>query len=138
MIVLFISRWPICTCASSGGLKPASNSIKPSRLATKQDEKVYIYFLRGALAERQKHYDDAEVQFRKVLAIDPNNSMTLNYLGYMQADRGVKLDEALTMIQQAVKQEPQNYAYLDSLGWAYLQARPISIGGRQPASRNRA
>ena len=90
-------------------------------LATKQDDKVYIYFLRGALAERQKHYDEAEEQFRKVLAIDPNNSMTLNYLGYMQADRGVKLDEALAMIQKAVKEEPQNYAYLDSLGWAYFK-----------------
>jgi len=90
-------------------------------LATKQDDKWYIYFLRGALAERQRHYDEAEVQFRKVLAIDPNNSMTLNYLGYMQADRGVKLDEALSMIQQAVKEEPQNYAYLDSLGWAYFK-----------------
>jgi tetratricopeptide (TPR) repeat protein len=90
-------------------------------LAAKQDDRVYIYFLRGALAERQKHYDEAEVQFRKVLAIDPNNSMTLNYLGYMQADRGVKLDEALTMIQKAVQEEPQNYAYLDSLGWAYFK-----------------
>ena len=90
-------------------------------LATKQDDKVYVYFLRGALAEHQKHYDDAEEQFRKVLAIDPNNSMTLNYLGYMQADRGVKLDEALAMIQKAVKEEPQNYAYLDSLGWAYFK-----------------
>jgi tetratricopeptide (TPR) repeat protein len=39
----------------------------------------------------------------------------------MQADRGVKLDEALAMIQQAVKEEPQNYAYLDSLGWAYFK-----------------
>jgi tetratricopeptide (TPR) repeat protein len=90
-------------------------------LSAKQDDKVYIYFLRGALAERQKHYDEAETQFRKVLAIDPDNSMTLNYLGYMQADRGVKLDEALTMIQKAVKEEPQNYAYLDSLGWAYFK-----------------
>ena len=39
----------------------------------------------------------------------------------MQADRGVKLDEALKMIQKAVKEEPQNYAYLDSLGWAYFK-----------------
>jgi tetratricopeptide (TPR) repeat protein len=90
-------------------------------LSTKQDDKIYIYFLRGALAERQKHYDEAEAQFRKILAVDPNNSMTLNYLGYMQADRGVKLDEALSMIQKAVKEEPQNYAYLDSLGWAYFK-----------------
>ncbi len=94
---------------------------KAEPLSTKQDDKIYIYFLRGALAERQKHYDEAEAQFRKILAIDPNNSMTLNYLGYMQADRGVKLDEALAMIQKAVKEEPQNYAYLDSLGWAYFK-----------------
>jgi tetratricopeptide (TPR) repeat protein len=90
-------------------------------LSSKQDDKIYIYFLRGALAERQKHYDEAEAEFRKILAIEPDNSMTLNYLGYMQADRGVKLDEALGMIQKAVKAEPQNYAYLDSLGWAYFK-----------------
>jgi tetratricopeptide (TPR) repeat protein len=94
---------------------------KAEPLSNKRDDQIYLYFLRGALAERQKHYDEAETQFRKILAIDPNNSMTLNYLGYMQADRGVKLDEALAMIQKAVKQEPQNYAYLDSLGWAYFR-----------------
>jgi tetratricopeptide (TPR) repeat protein len=86
-----------------------------------QDDKIYIYFLRGALAERQKHYDSAEEEFRKILAIDPNNSMTLNYLGYMLGDRGVKLDDALTMVQKAVQQEPQNGAYLDSLGWVYFK-----------------
>jgi tetratricopeptide (TPR) repeat protein len=86
-----------------------------------QDDKIYIYFLRGALDERQKHYDSAEEQFRKILAIDANNSMTLNYLGYMLADRGVKLDEALSMVQKAVQQDPQNGAYLDSLGWVYFK-----------------
>jgi tetratricopeptide (TPR) repeat protein len=90
-------------------------------LSTKQDDKIYIYFLRGALDERQKHYDSAEEQFRKILAIDSNNSMTLNYLGYMLADRGVKLDDALTMVQKAVQQDPQNGAYLDSLGWVYFK-----------------
>src|SRR5271168_4984354 len=86
-----------------------------------QDDKIYIYFLRGALDERQKHYDSAEEQFRKILALDSNNSMTLNYLGYMLADRGVKLDDALSMVQKAVQLEPQNGAYLDSLGWVYFK-----------------
>jgi tetratricopeptide (TPR) repeat protein len=86
-----------------------------------QDDKIYIYFLRGALAERQKHYDSAEEEFRKILAIDPSNSMTLNYLGYMLGDRGVKLDDALTMVQKAVQLDPQNGAYLDSLGWVYFK-----------------
>jgi len=102
--------------------KEAAEQIDAAEvLSTKQDDKIYIYFLRGALDERQKHYDSAEEQFRKILAIDNNNSMTLNYLGYMLADRGVKLDDALTMIQKAVQQDPQNGAYLDSLGWAYFK-----------------
>jgi tetratricopeptide (TPR) repeat protein len=92
-----------------------------SPVAVSQDDKIYIYFLRGALDERQKRYDSAEEQFRKILAIDSSNSMTLNYLGYMLADRGVKLDDALTMVQKAVQQDPQNGAYLDSLGWVYFK-----------------
>ena len=90
-------------------------------LDAEQDDKIYIYFLRGALDERQKHYDAAEEEFRKILDIDRNNSMTLNYLGYMLADRGVKLNEALTMVQKAVQLDPQNGAYLDSLGWVYFK-----------------
>ena len=102
--------------------KEAADQIDAAEaLSTKQDDKIYIYFLRGALDERQKHYDSAEEQFRKILAIDPNNSMTLNYLGYMLGDRGVKLDEALTMVQKAVQLDPQNGAYLDSLGWVYFK-----------------
>lgn len=94
---------------------------KTEQLAAKPDDKVFVYFLRGAMEERQKHFDVAEEQFRKVLSIDPNNSMTLNYLGYMLADRGVKLTEALKDIQKAVELDPQNYAYLDSLGWAFYK-----------------
>ena len=59
--------------------------------------------------------------FRKVLAGDPQNATALNYLGYMLADRGVKLDEALGMIKKAVDLDPANGAYLDSLGWAYFK-----------------
>ncbi len=102
--------------------KEAGDEIDAAEaLSTKQDDKIYIYFLRGALDERQKHYDSAEEQFRKILAIDPNNSMTLNYLGYMLGDRGIRLDDALAMVQKAVQLDPQNGAYLDSLGWVYFK-----------------
>ena len=102
--------------------KDASDQLDlAEKSANRPEDKVYIDFLRGALEERQKHYEPAETAFRKVLAIDPNNSQTLNYLGYMLADRGVQLDDALHMIQKAVELDPQNYAYLDSLGWAYFK-----------------
>ncbi|HEX3436113.1 MAG TPA: tetratricopeptide repeat protein, partial [Pseudacidobacterium sp.] len=70
--------------------KDADEAIdKADTLSTKQDDKVNVLFERGELEERQKHYDQAEVYFRKVLDIDPNSAVTLNYLGYMLADRGV-------------------------------------------------
>jgi tetratricopeptide (TPR) repeat protein len=100
----------------------ASDAIdQADRLSTKTDDKFFVAFLRGTLYERQKLYDQAETEFRKALALDPNNSATLNYLGYMLADHGTKLEEALGMIKKAVELDPQNYAYLDSLGWAYFK-----------------
>jgi tetratricopeptide (TPR) repeat protein len=90
-------------------------------LANKPDEKLYVYFLRGSFYDRQKLYDEAEVQFRKALTIDPQNPTVLNYLGYMLADRGVRLPEAQVMIRKAVDLDPQNGAFLDSLGWVYYK-----------------
>lgn len=94
---------------------------KAEPLATKNDDKVYLDFLRGEWAERQHHIEPAERYFRQALALDPANAMTLNYLGYMLADKGVQLPEALKLIQQAVDQQPANGAYLDSLGWVYFK-----------------
>jgi tetratricopeptide (TPR) repeat protein len=94
---------------------------KADQLSTKPEEKDYVYFVAGSLYERQKKYDKAEEMFKKVLAGDPNNAVTLNYLGYMLADRGVRLDEALGYVKKAIQLDPQNGAYLDSLGWAYFK-----------------
>jgi tetratricopeptide (TPR) repeat protein len=98
---------------------------KAEQMSTKADEKAYIWFLRGDMYQRQKMFDQAEVEFKKVLSAtspsDPQSAATLNYLGYMNADRGVKLDESLNYIKQALALEPNNGAYLDSLGWAYFK-----------------
>ncbi len=94
---------------------------KAQALTTKQDDRIYLLFLRGELAERQKHYEPAEQFFRQVLDLDPSNALTLNYFGYMLADKGTRLPEALQLIRKAVEQEPMNGAYLDSLGWVYFK-----------------
>jgi tetratricopeptide (TPR) repeat protein len=98
---------------------------KADQLSTKTDDKAYVYFLRGDLYQRQKMFDQAEVEFKKVLSstppTDPQSAATLNYLGYMNADRGVRLEESLNFIKQALTFEPNNAAYLDSLGWAYFK-----------------
>jgi tetratricopeptide (TPR) repeat protein len=94
---------------------------KAGALTTKKEDNLYLLFLKGALAERQKHFEPAEQYFRQALDIDPANAMVLNYLGYMLADKGNRLPEALKMIRKAVQIEPMNGAYLDSLGWAYFK-----------------
>ena len=106
--------------------KEAEDALaKAEQFSTKNDDKAYVNFLRGDLYQRQKLYDQAETEFRKVLAstppTDPQAAATLNYLGYMNADRGVKLEESLSYIKQALSLEPSNGAYLDSLGWAYFK-----------------
>ena len=102
--------------------KEASDELdKAEALMTKPEEKVYAYFLRGTMDDRQKMFDQAEAQFRKVLAADPMNAGAMNYLGYMLADRGVRLTEARELVQKAVDLDPQNGAYLDSLGWVYYK-----------------
>ncbi len=84
------------------------------------------WFILGAIYERQKKYDQAEEQFRKALQINPHNAAVLNYYGYMLADRGIRLDEATTLIKRAVAEESANGAYLDSLGWAYYKQNRLA------------
>jgi len=98
---------------------------KAEQLSTKVDDKAYVWFLRGDVYQHQKLFDQAEAEFKKVLNAvspnDPQSGATLNYLGYMNADRGVKLDESLNYIKQALTLDPNNAAYLDSLGWVYFK-----------------
>jgi tetratricopeptide (TPR) repeat protein len=94
---------------------------KAEQLSSKADDKEYVWFLRGSTYERDKHYPEAEAQFKKVIASDPDHASALNYLGYMLADQNMKLDEAVGYIKHAVALDPSNGAYLDSLGWAYFR-----------------
>ncbi len=94
---------------------------KADALTAQPQERLYIDLLRATIYDRDKQYDQAEVQYRKALAIDPNNANVLNDLSFMLADHDRKLPEALTLAQKAVELEPQNGAYLDSLGWAYYK-----------------
>ena len=89
-----------------------------TRASRKDPKNVRAFFSLGAVLERQKKFDEAEAAFRSALAIAPDSAITLNYLGYMNADRKVKVEEALSLIQKALTSDPENGSYLDSLGWA--------------------
>jgi tetratricopeptide (TPR) repeat protein len=86
-----------------------------------------IAFELGTVFDKQKKFAEAESAFRQVLARDPENAIALNYLGYMLAERGERLDESVTYLKKALLVEPENPSYLDSLGWAYFKADKLDL-----------
>lgn len=85
-----------------------------------------VWFVLGAIYERQKFFDRAEDQFKKALAVNPKSASVLNYYGYMLGDLGQRLDEAADLVQRALKEEPYNGAYLDSMGWIYYKQNKLA------------
>ena len=80
-----------------------------------------VNFWLGQAHERIGETDQAAVYFREVLRIRPDDSTAMNYLGYMWAEVGINLEEALRLIRRAVEIEPDNGSYVDSLGWAQFK-----------------
>ena len=77
-----------------------------------------FYFDYGAAAEQAGLHDKAADLFRKSIAVDPANAAdAYNYLAYMWAEHGTHLDEAEQMIKLALQADPNNGAYIDTLGW---------------------
>jgi tetratricopeptide (TPR) repeat protein len=69
----------------------------------------------------------SERVLRDLIARNPLDANALNSLGYMLAERGERLVEAIDLVQQALKVEPGNPSYLDSLGWAYFQQGRLDL-----------
>ena len=75
----------------------------------------------AACRERIGDIDGAETAVRDVLRREPDNPTALNFLGYLWADHGRNLEEAVELIARALTRDPENGAYIDSLGWAYYR-----------------
>jgi tetratricopeptide (TPR) repeat protein len=99
-----------------------------------------LVFTRAGALERLGRFDEAEPLFLELLEKDPGDVASANYLGYAWADRGTHLNEALELITRAVTADPENAAYLDSLGWVHYRLgdlaqaehwlrRAIAVGG---------
>jgi tetratricopeptide (TPR) repeat protein len=85
-----------------------------------------FYFQIGSASERAKDFEPAVKYFRRALELEPNFAEALNYLGYMWAERGENLEEARSMIERALKEEPKNSAFLDSMAWALFKLKQPS------------
>lgn len=86
-----------------------------------KDSKVQAYSTLGISYDRLGRYKESERCYESALKLDPDNALVLNNLAYSLSERGVELERCLTMAQKAVDKEPDNGAYLDTIGWIYYK-----------------
>jgi tetratricopeptide (TPR) repeat protein len=90
-------------------------------LAQSDDMKRMVMISLASAQNDAGDFKAAEKTLQDVLEKDPENVRALNNLGYFLTERGERLDEALRLIQKAVKAQPDNPSFLDSLGWVYFK-----------------
>jgi len=81
----------------------------------------HLYFVRGMMRERLDNWDLAESDLQRARKLSGDEPHVLNYLGYSWIDQGLYLEEGLKIIREAVKKQPKNGAFVDSLGWAHYR-----------------
>ncbi len=82
---------------------------------------IDVLFGLGSSLERSGRFEDSVEAFQKLINLSPRHAEALNYLGYMFAEKGIRLDEAETLVKRALAEDPDNGAFLDSLGWTHYQ-----------------
>ena len=87
----------------------------------RQPQSWRIRFARATVLEQMGRWPEAEADLKAALAQAPDEPELLNYLGYSWIDRGVHLDEAISMVERAVAVEPESAAMIDSVGWGYYR-----------------
>ncbi len=89
-----------------------------------------LVFTRAAALERLDEFEESAALFRSLLERTPDDAAAANFLGYMLADRDIALDEAFELIARAVELDPENAAYLDSLGWVHFRRGELAEAER--------
>lgn len=91
------------------------------RFVAQRGDSVAGRFLLGAARERSGDRERAVEVFRDLIEDEPEFHPALNYLGYMWIEEGRNLEEGMELVREAVRLDPDNGAYVDSLGWGYFQ-----------------
>jgi len=84
-----------------------------------------LHFNLGTAYDKLDRFDEVVREMEQALALDPEHADAMNYLGYSYADRGINVEEAVSLTQQAVTLKPHNGYYVDSLGWALYKVGRI-------------
>lgn len=89
-----------------------------------------MLYYSAALYEKDGNREKAITYIKDALKIEPENAGMQNFLGYLYADMGINLNDALILIKKALEKEPKNAAYLDSLGWVYFKMKDYKKAGK--------
>lgn len=94
------------------------NAQKAQTVAQSEERRQIADLLLATARHQSGDYKSAETILRNILKKTPGNPIALNNLGYFLLERDENIAEAHNLIQQAVRIDPTNSSYLDSLGWA--------------------
>ncbi len=81
-----------------------------------------LHFNLGTAYDKLNRFDEVVRAMETALKLDPHHADALNYLGYSYAERGIRIEEAISLTRQAVALKPNNGYYVDSLGWALFKS----------------
>jgi len=81
-----------------------------------------LHFNLGTAYDKLNRFEDVVRAMETALSLDPQHADALNYLGYSYAERGIKIEQALSLTKRAVALKPENGYYVDSLGWALYKS----------------
>lgn len=84
-----------------------------------------LHFHLGATYDKLNRFEDVIKQMEKTISLDSNHANALNYLGYTYAEKGIRLNEAIDLINRALAIRPDDGYFVDSLGWAYYKKGKI-------------
>ncbi|MEP7038783.1 MAG: tetratricopeptide repeat protein [Acidobacteriota bacterium] len=115
---LFVSTLYSQAKRGKQAIEAANQALK---IAQTDDRRLNAKLMLATAQQMAGEYANAETTLRELLKESPQNPVALNNLGYFLIERDEKLNEAVNLIQQAVKLNPTNSSYLDSLGWAYFK-----------------
>lgn len=90
--------------------------VLETALKSRPDDPDLLYES-AMVAERLDRVDLMEDHLRKLIELQPDHAHAYNALGYSLADRGLRLNEAQTLIEKALELEPDDPFILDSMGW---------------------
>ncbi|MBD3866504.1 MAG: tetratricopeptide repeat protein [Acidobacteria bacterium] len=113
--------WPIAADALYRGGDPDGGEEVLKDWRDEEPGNPVARYRLGQYLERLENFRQMEKELLEAIRLDPEFHAALNHLGYSMADRNIRLPEALGFIQRAVKLDPWNAAYLDSLGWAHFR-----------------